>query len=502
MGLATSLSARTIALGAVCVTPWVSSGFTMLGPFADWMTKDLGYNVQHGMGGPMNIGENYRWNIPVVTYGFDQSFLTYFGSNGVREVESAIELLNDLPPASLIDPAQYATDAWRQNYLATALELIDLQSFSLAMLLEQLGLGPEEYIWNLRYRYLPPGADCPGYVYGVIQRNFDPLTLQPSPYVNENLFTYQVLESCPMSDQAYCLEQLLDPNGEFNSAVASFPPGWGAGFFATNLTRDDVGGIRYLLSGSQVRLESLPSDVQGAGPNASTYVATAYRPGIEKITFVRHPYGALSGAFMPCTNEWVDLFYDGDLAAYQQVRRVTTRPDIIFSAADLTSTTNAGPAFVRTGSENWVNHSALNGNPGGAGPGVIVPPITITFNKVGPFWLNYGPGFITEASSVLRYVKWGSFGGTTNYPIIYPSVSTNVASTTVSLHLKSASSTNSFHWLISDRPYGLSELQTGTSLREWTSLATVTNTGLHVEWQYPIIMDEPQRFFRLIRQGY
>ncbi len=50
----------------------------------------------------MCISNGYRWNVPVVTYGFDQSFLDYFGSNGVAAVQGAIAVLNDLPPASTI----------------------------------------------------------------------------------------------------------------------------------------------------------------------------------------------------------------------------------------------------------------------------------------------------------------------------------------------------------------------------------------------------------------
>ena len=33
-----------------------------------------------------NLGEEYRWNSPVVTYSYDESLLNYFGSNGVVAV--------------------------------------------------------------------------------------------------------------------------------------------------------------------------------------------------------------------------------------------------------------------------------------------------------------------------------------------------------------------------------------------------------------------------------
>src|ERR1035441_4035821 len=70
------------------------AAFSLLGPYADWMTPALNYRLPGDIGGPMNIGEGYRWNVPVVTYAFDQSFLDYFGSNGAAAVERAIQMLD------------------------------------------------------------------------------------------------------------------------------------------------------------------------------------------------------------------------------------------------------------------------------------------------------------------------------------------------------------------------------------------------------------------------
>src|SRR5437867_1605428 len=68
-------------------------GFTLLGPHADWMMQTNGYRQPGDIGGPMDIDEGYRWNVPVVTYGFDQAFLDYFGPNGVAAVERSIKVL-------------------------------------------------------------------------------------------------------------------------------------------------------------------------------------------------------------------------------------------------------------------------------------------------------------------------------------------------------------------------------------------------------------------------
>ncbi len=46
-----------------------ASAFSLLGPFEPWMTTNLGFNNfflgTSDIGGPKNIGEGYRWNIPV-----------------------------------------------------------------------------------------------------------------------------------------------------------------------------------------------------------------------------------------------------------------------------------------------------------------------------------------------------------------------------------------------------------------------------------------------------
>src|SRR5439155_12205767 len=121
--------------------PIRADAFSLLGPYASWMDAQKSYQQPGDIGGPMNIGESYRWNIPVITYGFDRSFLDYFGSNGVAAVESAIGILNELPPASAIDPDDYPNYAWRANYLAQSEGLLDLKSQALSTLLEQMGLA-------------------------------------------------------------------------------------------------------------------------------------------------------------------------------------------------------------------------------------------------------------------------------------------------------------------------------------------------------------------------
>ena len=132
---------------------------------------------------------------------------------------------------------------------------------------EQLGLADAvRYTWALHDRFIPGPAPCPVVDYLVIQRNFDitatPLNqIQYSPYVNGELYSYFIYENCgaPLVSppDADALEIPTDPLYN-NPPVAS---GIGedaliSGEFYTGLTRDDVAGLRYLLSTNNLNTES------------------------------------------------------------------------------------------------------------------------------------------------------------------------------------------------------------------------------------------------------
>jgi hypothetical protein len=132
----------SICLAAMCLALGLSApnarAFSLLGPFEPWMTISNGFfpSDENDIGGPMCISNGYRWNVPVVTYGFDQSFLDYFGTNGVAAVENAIQILNDLPPASQIVLTNYPFDSQFENFEAQSLSVYDLKSETLHLLLE------------------------------------------------------------------------------------------------------------------------------------------------------------------------------------------------------------------------------------------------------------------------------------------------------------------------------------------------------------------------------
>jgi hypothetical protein len=251
-----------------------AAAFALLGPIGNagdsYQVPVIAYGLAGDIGAPKNIGEEYRRNVPVLYYSYDQNFLDFFGSNGVYAVDQAYAILNSLTNVSQYSPdlSEFPTDTRRVNYTAEALSLTDLKSAALSLMMENLGLAqPVRYVWALHDRDVGPGG-CPGDVaYTIIRRNFaispTPLDqVQYSSYVNDVLYTYIVQEACtgpnPLAD---AVEIPVDPLASPLSAVADF--GVGVGQYYTGLTRDDVGGLRYLLRTNNYNFEnSGPGTVQ------------------------------------------------------------------------------------------------------------------------------------------------------------------------------------------------------------------------------------------------
>jgi hypothetical protein len=236
----------------------------------------LGYNLSPAdkifingsadIGAPKDFAQGYRRNTAVMYYSLDNNFLTYFGSNGIVEVDKAYAILNALPKVSQMSPdlSEYPLQAQRLNPTAEALSLYDLKSQVLALMVEQLGLAePERYIWAMHDRYLPSGGACPAdEEYLIVKRNFDPVTYLPSSYVNGTLYTYVIDELCdatpPPAWRALCYPVAVDQDAPTFTAVADNSVLWCQ--FYTGLTRDDVGGIRYLLRSNNVASEFAPTN--------------------------------------------------------------------------------------------------------------------------------------------------------------------------------------------------------------------------------------------------
>jgi hypothetical protein len=466
-----------------------ASAFSLLGPFEPWMTTNLGFinNINGGVdiGGPKDLGEGYRWNVPVITYGFDQSFLDYFGSNGVAAVESAIQIFNDLPSASETNLNGYLLATTRENFQAAQLGLSDLKSSALGLVLEQLGLAsPSRYVFTLR--------DFTGqFDSTVIMRSFDPVAFGPSPYVNGTFFTDYV-ES--FGQVAFCDNFSVDLEEPSVAAVADYTFNDNmAGVFHEELTRDDVGGLYYLYGTNNFALECLIPGVRGAGTNASNYVSTAIRPGVGKITFQRLTNDLCHGGFVPITICYQDSYLTNNALEHQMLEREVKQPDILFTAAHL-----GFYQYSRTGTTNWVN----NGEPSQNGPGVIQPPVSINFARLGPIISPLDAMYSGPADFYAAPSSWATFDGTTNAPILYPVDSIKNNSTVVNLqlgivHVGKVLATS---WALTGQHDKVFLLQTSTNMADWVTITSVTNTGQDLVYSDFVSPTTPQRFFRTIPQ--
>jgi hypothetical protein len=473
-------------------------GFSLIGPNPPWQTAALAFqipgNTFAGNGGPMNINEEYRWNVPTIHYGYSAEFLSYFGQDGVDSIEEAVEILNDVPSVDNLEIDDYQTESGRFNLRAAALGLTDLKSVALSSMLQARGLAdPTRYSFVIRNRWVVNNVTN----YLVTKRNFDPETLQHSSFVNGSLWSYIIQDPVPPLNYAWAsnfpvdpLERLL-PRTLPVAGIDSY--GIATGFFWTQLTRDDVGGLKHIYRSSNFNTETTLADVTGPGggvaggvagggaagapvgfpggggtfdfPSAVTGagggtfdfpfgaattvpvggqaaggvgagaavgapVGPSLRGGISRIQMVRSDYDSLVGVFFnPLTERFTETVRTNGRPRSQSLTRTVLAPDIIFDAADL----QQGDAtvgddivtFTTTGATGWSSSDALDGVTGDDfGPGVIVPSFRITFNTVGPAFLNLQSAnsfFLTEGSlSAQSQLTWGSFDGSTNDPIAYP----------------------------------------------------------------------------------
>jgi hypothetical protein len=259
---------------------------------------------------------------------------------------------------------------------------------------------------------------------------------------------------------------------------------------------DDVGGLRYLYSTNNVAPESLLSGTRGVGTNANSYVGTALRPGIDRITFQRLAFDPGHGQFVALTNRYVDSYYTNGVLRQQALERVITQPDILFTAHDI-----GLDFFSRSGTGGWIN----NGAPGHDGPGVIQPPVAINFNRLGPYLSHIElPAYIADYPSS-QPLAWGSFGGTTNTPIAYPAVAATNVSTTIQFWLYSETAfplepVRHQTWQLEGNAGDVFAIQTTTNLLDWTAIASVPNSGGVFGYFDSVHTNTPRRYFRTVRE--
>lgn len=470
------------------------------------------------IGGPMPLGAEYRWNVPVISYAFDRSFIEYFGPEGIREVELAFKTFNRLPAASSISTTNFSTEVARLNYAAQFYGLYDLKSTTLTILAEQLGLAqPTRNIVVLNFNYplfegyyhLLEGFHAYDEAWlnlvqawgrAFIRRNYDPETIAPSQFVNgerfDFAFIWPVYLGSPIGDT---IENNSSGLPYRNQAIADGLPS--AGYYSTGISRDDVGGIKYLLSSANINFETPLPDVHRVGafglhrgsPNSTP--PAAWRPGVEKITFVRHPYFPKLNRSLPLRRRYTDYFYEDGKLRGVRVERVISQPDIMFTVDNGEGTpTNHESIYpvTRTGTTNWINNATSNGTPDGSGPGVIVPRIKFAFRRLGDqastaFGLS---GFWPSGSYYNARKAWGSYRVQDAPMTTYPS-QTFLRKHTGDMVVRQTRwdvATNS--WTLSQAQFwklpipvgGMALLQNSTDQTNWTTQLTVTNNGGVTEW--------------------
>jgi hypothetical protein len=287
-----------------------------------WQTPTIGYGLPSDVNAPKNIGQEYRHNTPDMYYTYDDNFLEFFNANnttnGTAAVDGAFGILNALTNVDSYSPqlSEFPFSSQKVNFTAQALGLTDLKSSALYMMMEQLGLAdPERYVWTLHDRFLPGGGTCPlDEEYLVVQRNLDPVSKIYSSYINGTLYTYAIEELCnpPVPPDALTVPTPVDQSANINTTLSTLPvASLGAGLmdggFYTGLTRDDVGGLRYLLSTNNIVTEdpATGSLLTTATTNLSSTTAFPANPNSPPTGFGTFNLGALLASSI--TNDPVTL---------------------------------------------------------------------------------------------------------------------------------------------------------------------------------------------------
>jgi hypothetical protein len=488
---------KVIALSVVLMGLLVGgrvSAFTLFGPPETWQTDTLDYpgdvfidltfvaqdttdptffGLQ--IGATKQLTEEYRLNTPIVTYAYDTTFLEYFGTEGVKAVDSAFAFINAIPAASKMssDLSEYLTEGnYMVNYRAQALKLVDMKSLMIQLLVEHMGLGGETHVFDLSSR-TETTTNCV-YRYTVLKRNYDPITWEPSAYVNGRQWTYRIQDDCS-SGYASAVEVAPSASGKGDTSAetqpftsVATPYTLKAGYYYLSLTRDDLGGLRYLYRKNNFNYETLTTNSSAPTVSSSTSSspwsipsffltnsssstttttttetnAPVLRGGMEKIKYVKLRYDSLIGtSFTPITVKYSLPVLVRNKVVSQKVTRYITAPDILIRAEDFIDVIYAGGALTTSSTtsmggnspignamlvyrdisyENTVTNKATSVLNETAGPGIIYPGFNLVFNKVGPAEYTYNHYFESEGDAY-GVVTLGVFDGSTNDPIVFPS---------------------------------------------------------------------------------
>ena len=144
--------------------------------------------------------------------------------------------------------------------------------------------------------------------------------------------------------------------------------------------------------------------------------------GVEKVTFVQVHFDPLLGTnFAPITYNYTLPWINSNGALYQlAIARKITTPDVLFTAANLNPTAVPlyDPPLTRTGT--FLTNAYTSPGTGVTGS-TIDPQMLVVLNNVGALYYNQSPYFMDYTNnSGYPFFIWGSFDGTTNAPIVYP----------------------------------------------------------------------------------
>lgn len=421
-----------------------AQSFSLIGPPFTWQTARLGYDATEA---PMPLGSEYRLTAKTITYGFTPQFVQFFGQRGMDEIEEAIQVFNDLGDLSVLDPNSYPLRATRFNATAFQLQLVDLKSLAMTKLARYAGLSnPERYVFTLRFASAPD----PSTVFTVIQRNYDPVTYEASSHINGHLKTYsRIIYGTPAGPPYNTFNIDVDPLADQDTSVAGSPGSFGSlgqfeGKYFNLLSRDDVGGLKYLYRSNNYNIETLPTgttastgggvgvtQVNGGGTGsgawtpvtpltnavttptvATNLVDAGLRPGLGQLNFQRVEYDFLFGQFLPVTIRDSDVVITNGFLTRQTVERVLlTGPDVIFDV-------NEEDTLFTDDVLTFTSFDALTAVTGDPGPGSIGQAVQMEFSNLGRRIRNIFPD-LSEFRGV-ELSQYGSFDGSSNVPFVYP----------------------------------------------------------------------------------
>ena len=154
------------------------------------------------------------------------------------------------------------------------------------------------------------------------------------------------------------------------------------------------------------------------------------REGMGRMTFVRVDYDSFIGqsSWGPVSNTYTLTAVTNSRPVVQTFSRNVTAPDIVFSAGPFAPGPGTYPMGYSVLSRTQPNYNTNNMLPNGAGPGTITPGgANFIFSDDGPVFETSGGSFVDSpiGDGTLESIhQYGSFDGTTNLPVAYPTSTT------------------------------------------------------------------------------